>query len=107
MAWSTEWSRGTAPDGNYVERAGEMRCPLRLHFGSADPFVPPEAVETVRTAFAGRRDVRIIVHDGATHGFSHREAPQAYDEHAERASLDSMRELIAGTDRQSGASTHS
>jgi dienelactone hydrolase len=80
---------------------------MRLHFGGADPFVPPEAVDAVRAAFAGRRDVRIIVHDGATHGFSHREAPQAYDEHAERAGMDSLRELIAEAGPQGGVSTAS
>ena len=80
---------------DYLARAAEMRCPMRLHFGSADPFVPQEAVETVRTAFGGRRDVRIIVHAGATHGFSHRAAARAYDVHAERAGMDSLRELVA------------
>ena len=92
---------------NYVERAAEMRCPMRLHFGSADPFVSSEAVEAVRTAFASRRDVRIIVHDGATHGFSHREAPEAYDAHAERAGMNSLRGLIAEAGRESGASAYS
>ena len=50
----------------------------------------------VRRAFAGRDDIRIIVHDGATHGFSHRAAQKAYDEEAERAGMNSLRELIAG-----------
>jgi carboxymethylenebutenolidase len=84
---------------NHVERAAEMLCPMRLHFGSADPFVPMEAVQAVRTAFAGRRDVRVVVHDGATHGFSHRAAPRAYDEPAERAAMASLRELIAEAGR--------
>lgn len=92
---------------SYVKRAAEMRCPMRLHFGSADPFVSLEAVEAVRAAFAGHRDVRIIVHDGATHGFSHRAAPQAYDDHAERAGMDSLRELIAEAGYQGGVPTYS
>jgi carboxymethylenebutenolidase len=79
---------------NYVERAAEMLCPMRLHFGSADPFVLAEAVEVVRTAFASRRDVRVIVHEGATHGFSQRAAPRAHHEQAERAGMDSLRELV-------------
>lgn len=76
----------------YLERAGEMRCPMRLHFGDADPVVPPEAVEKVREAFGGRADVEITVHPGASHGFSHRDAP-AHDEAAERASVEAVREL--------------
>lgn len=78
-----------------LERSGDMRCPMRLHFGGADPVVPPDSVEAVRSAFAGRSDVQVIVHDGATHGFSHRGAPRAYDARAERAAMDSVRELIS------------
>ena len=84
---------------NYLERAAQMRCPMRLHFGSADPFVPLAAVEAIRMAFAGRPDVRIIVHEGATHGFSHPAAP-AHNEQAERAGMDSVRELIAVAGRE-------
>jgi carboxymethylenebutenolidase len=89
---------------DHVERAAEMRCPMRHHFGSADPFVPAQAVEAVRAAFAGHPDVRVMVHDGATHGFSHRAAPQAYDARAERAGMDSLRELIASVTGQGSAS---
>lgn len=78
----------------HLERAPQMRCPMRLHFGAVDPFVPMTAVEAIRIAFAGHDDVRIEVHEGATHGFSHRAAPQAYDAPAERAGMASLRELV-------------
>lgn len=80
---------------NHLERASDMRCPMRLHFGSVDPVVPPEAVESIRGAFAGRGDVEIVVHEGATHGFSHRAAPRAFDARAERAGMDALRALVA------------
>lgn len=80
---------------DFLARASEMRCPMRLHFGGEDPFVPMPAVEAIRSAFAGHHDARIIVHEGATHGYSHPAAPHAYDPQAERASMDSVRELIA------------
>jgi carboxymethylenebutenolidase len=79
----------------HLEGAERMRCPMRLHFGGADPFVPPATVDAVGKALAGKPDVRIVVHEGATHGFSHRGSPHAYDEPAERAGMDSLRELIA------------
>jgi carboxymethylenebutenolidase len=79
--------------GAHLARAAEMRGPLRLHFGSADPFVPPREVEAIRAAFAGRRNVEIVVHPGATHGFSHRDGPEAYDAAAERAALASVGDL--------------
>jgi len=78
---------------NFVARAREMSCPMRLHFGSADPFVPQESVDAVRGAFSDRRDVHVFVHEGATHGFSHRAAPQAFHEKAEHAGMSSVREL--------------
>jgi carboxymethylenebutenolidase len=81
---------------HHLARAAAMRCPMHHHFGSADPFVPPAAVEQVRSAFAGRADVRVFVHEGATHGFSHRAAKQAYHAEAERAGMESVRELVAG-----------
>ncbi len=80
---------------SYLERASEMRCPMRLHFGSADPVTPPEALEAIRGAFAARDDVRVVVHEGATHGFSQRSALRAYDADAERAGMASVRELVA------------
>jgi carboxymethylenebutenolidase len=89
VTWHGTWLE------RYLERAAEMRCPMRLHFGSADPLLSTEALQSVRTAFAGRHDVRVVVHEGATHGFSHRGAPRAYDEQAERAGMASLRELIA------------
>jgi carboxymethylenebutenolidase len=79
---------------NYLDRAAEMRCPMHFHFGGADPIVPAEAVNTIRATFDGRDDVRTVVHDGATHGFSHRGAVTAYDERAERAGMASVLELI-------------
>jgi len=86
-----------------LDRAAEMRCPLRLHFGGADPFVPAEVVEAVRAAFGGRRDVEIAVHDGATHGFSHRASARSYQERAERAGMDALRALVAAV---GGAGVH-
>jgi carboxymethylenebutenolidase len=79
--------------GQHLERAVDMRGPMRLHFGGADPFVPPGEVAAVRSAFAARPDVQIVVHEGATHGFSHRGVPEAFQPAAERAAMDAAREL--------------
>jgi len=79
--------------GQHLERAAEMKVPMRLHFGGADPFVPPREAAAVRSAFATRPDVQIVVHDGATHGFSHRGVPEAFQPAAERAAMDAAREL--------------
>ncbi len=89
---------GTRMD-QYLERAAEMRCPMRLHFGAVDPVVPMAAVDAVRAAFAGRADVRVVVHAGATHGFSHPSSARSYDAPAERAGMASLRELVASAAR--------
>ena len=75
-----------------VHRAADVKCPVRMHFGSADPIVPPPALDAIRSAFAGHRDVQMIVHEGVNHGFSHRTG-RAYDASAERAGMESLREL--------------
>ncbi|MGH8998855.1 MAG: dienelactone hydrolase family protein [Acidimicrobiia bacterium] len=46
-------------------------CPTLAIFGDADTWVPPEDVEAVRAAFAGRPDHRVVVYRGAEHGFAH------------------------------------
>jgi carboxymethylenebutenolidase len=91
VAGGATW-HGTGME-HHLERAADIRCPLRLHFGDADPFVPPSAVERVRSAFAHHADVEVVVHAGATHGFSHREAARAHDPAAERSALESLRAL--------------
>jgi len=49
--------------------AGQLECPVLFHFGTADEYLPAAKQEQVRTAFAGRRDVEIHVHQGANHAF--------------------------------------
>jgi len=79
---------------DHLGRADEIECPLRLHFGDADPITPSEVVEKIRSLFASHPDVSIVVHPGADHGFSH--DGKAYDEAACRAGLDAVGELLRG-----------
>jgi len=76
----------------FLERADRIACPLRLHFGEADPITPPEAIDAIRAAFAAHPDARFVVHPGADHGFSH--AGASYDPVAARAGLDDTRALL-------------
>ena len=78
---------------NWVTRAAEMQCPMKLHFGGDDPFVPMDQVDVVRGAFEGRDDVEIVVHPGASHGFSHGGA--AHDPAAAEAGMSAAREMLA------------
>lgn len=56
---------GIDQDLGALARAG---CPLQLHFGGADKFVPQSAVAAVKQASAGR-NIEIFVYPGANHGF--------------------------------------
>jgi carboxymethylenebutenolidase len=46
-------------------------CPTLAFFGDADPWVPNEHVDELRTVWAGRPDCEIVVYPGADHGFVH------------------------------------
>lgn len=76
-----------------LERTGEIACPLRFHFGGADPITPPEAIEQIRDAFADHRDVHFTIHPGLEHGYSHE--GESYDEAAAQSGVDDTRALLA------------
>ena len=78
----------------FLDRADRISCPLRFHFGSADPVTPPEAIEKIRAAFASHPDVSYVIHPGLEHGFSHEGS--SYDPKAARAGVDDTRALLAG-----------
>jgi carboxymethylenebutenolidase len=52
--------------------ASGIGCPIQFHYAGADDHIPPEAVERVRQAFAGRGPGQADVHvyPGTAHGFN-------------------------------------
>lgn len=79
---------------NFLERASETRCPLRFHFGEADPVSPPEAIAKIRAAFRDHPDASFVVHPGLVHGYSHQGA--AFDAPAAQQGIDAARDLLTG-----------
>ena len=79
---------------NFLDGASRISCPLRFHFGDADPVTPPEAIEKIRAAFASHPDASFVVHPGLEHGFSHE--GKSYDAVAAQAGVDDTRDLLAG-----------
>jgi carboxymethylenebutenolidase len=53
-----------------LNEAGAIRCPMLLHFGERDRFVPSEAREAIAAAFSGRDEVEIYVYPDADHAFN-------------------------------------
>lgn len=49
--------------------AAQVSCPIQFHYAEADRHIPPEAVDAVRSAFAGR-GAEVYVYPGSDHGFN-------------------------------------
>lgn len=67
---------GSAVAGRLDDLADKVTCPILFHYGAADPFIPQDHVDAVRSAFAARGDVEIHIYDGAGHAFENFLAPQ-------------------------------
>lgn len=73
-----------------LDLAGNLSCPLLLHYGGKDPFVPLEAVAQVKSAFQGRRGVTVFEYPEAGHAFAR---PGGAHYHHASADLADMRTL--------------
>jgi carboxymethylenebutenolidase len=63
-----------------------IECPVLLHFGGADPFIPTDQVDKVKAAIQGRPGFELVVQDDAGHAFdNHESAMFHHAEAAERA----------------------
>jgi len=86
----------------FLDRADRITCPLRFHFGDADPITPPAAIEQIRAAFAAHPDASFVIHPGAEHGFSHDGA--AFDAIATRSAIEDTRALLVALASPSASS---
>src|SRR5205807_2714298 len=68
-----------------LDLAGDIRCPVLFHFGADDAYLPPEQVDAIRAAFAGRDDVEFDVQPGAGHAFDNYLAPMFHVPNAREA----------------------
>jgi carboxymethylenebutenolidase len=64
-----------------LNETGAVRCPMVLHFGELDRFVPADARDAITAAFKDRDEVEIYVYPGADHAFNNPARP-AYDRFA-------------------------
>lgn len=83
MAWATAIHGDPSAAVSYygsnvpsmLDEIDQIRCPVLLHFGDNDAFLPLEGVREVQTAVANRADIEVHVHAGAGHAFDNHEAP--------------------------------
>ena len=73
-----------------VDEIGNIKGPMVQHFAELDKFAPPEAVERITAAAAGRPGIEIHEYPGVDHAFA-RVGGDHYDEGA--ATLANSRSL--------------
>jgi len=49
--------------------AANIACPMQFHYAERDDHIPPEAVQAVRDAMAGK-PAEVLVYPGSLHGFN-------------------------------------
>lgn len=54
----------------HLDEAGNLNCPLLMHFAEHDPHVPTETLEAIRGTFANEQRVEMHVYPGTEHGFN-------------------------------------
>lgn len=81
-----------------LDQASAVSCPVILHFGGQDSFIPNRDVEAIAEAFADRHDVVVHIQPEAGHAFENAFAPVFSDPVAAAASwpitLDFLRTTI-------------
>jgi carboxymethylenebutenolidase len=65
--------------------AERISCPIQLHFGEHDPYIPLEHVDQITAAMAGKVDAEVHVQPGAGHAFDNHEAAMFHHPEAAEA----------------------
>ena len=58
-----------------LDQAERITCPLLVHFGGDDPYIPRDQIDAARAALADRPGVTFVIHEGAGHAFDNWLAP--------------------------------
>lgn len=81
----------------HLDAADEIACPVLLHFGGADPYIPREQVDAVAAMAADRDDFECHVQEGAGHAFDNGFAPQFTNPPAATAAWELTAAFLART----------
>jgi carboxymethylenebutenolidase len=55
-----------------LDAAAAITCPMIMHWGGADPYIPREQIDAVAAMAAGHDRIECHVHEGAGHAFDNR-----------------------------------
>jgi carboxymethylenebutenolidase len=78
-----------------LDQADDITCPLLVHFGGDDPYIPREQIEAARQALAPRPNVSFVVHEGAGHAFDNSHAPMFHEPEAATAAWERTAAFLA------------
>ena len=70
---------------SYLQEAGQITCPMILHFAENDSRVPIEAMQRIAEKLATKPNTEIHVYEGAEHGFNRVGHPSYHESAANRA----------------------
>jgi carboxymethylenebutenolidase len=59
----------------YLAEADRIRCPMALHFGAADRFIPPPVIDRIASGVAHKPNIAVYVYPGVDHGFNSEDRP--------------------------------
>jgi carboxymethylenebutenolidase len=72
-----------------------VTCPVLLHFGDSDPFIPNRDVDRIREVISGRANWDLHVQPGAGHAFDNHEAAAFHDPPAAAAAWAITEQFLA------------
>ncbi len=80
-----------------LDEGERISCPLLMHFGSADQYIPMEQVSAIVHRLAPRPNVEIVVHEGAGHAFDNHLAPMFHQPEPARAAWEQTVDFLQRT----------
>jgi carboxymethylenebutenolidase len=79
-----------------LDQADGIACPLLLHFGGADPYIPREQVDRVAAFAAEHPNLECRIQEGAGHAFDN-PSPMFHNPEAAARAWELTREFLART----------
>lgn len=77
--------------------AATITCPVLVHYGGADPFIPREQIEAVGATAAGHDAIEFHIHEGAGHAFDNTFSERFHNPQAAAAAWELTSAFLART----------
>jgi carboxymethylenebutenolidase len=78
-----------------LDQADRITCPLLVHFGGDDAYIPRDQIDAAQAALASRPGVTFVVHEGAGHAFDNSLAPGFHQPEAADAAWRQTADFLA------------